>query len=514
MEPLLLRMFALLDTPSKLRAAAVCTAWRKLRREPKLWCRLELTVPFFSSAGAVAFVTGDPRSPLPSASGVQELELRGGAFFELQTFDALLTACDAATSVTLNGNELSWQAAAVLAKPRAAPLQRLTLGHVSDGYDAGIALAEVLAASPSLTHLTCELISDTAWARALTPPTGGGVLALRHLHARTFVLEMLALLGAGAPHLTSLTVDTLIMNQTLAGAWALLTQLRELRIGTILHVTSRHDSFTIPLQPLLACVAGAAPNMRALHLSRGKQFFGATELAEGTPYTPLQSVGVGAGGIFSLRHLEELTLEDMHVCAADAAGADLPSLRNLTLRNCGAHAAAAAAALAAAAPALQSLTLGAVPAVELGSGAPGPGISGLAALSHAALRALSLTFMGSMDVADAAGAHEVKALAARNALPSLRSLDIGNHNVCGFSPLHPCFDAAHPWPVLRALAIRFMAIDNRLLAACMAGLRAPLLTAVSGLAEPVHKALRTSGYMPKLAPWCSPPPLNVMYYAR
>jgi hypothetical protein len=390
MEPLLLRMFALLDTPSKLRAAAVCTAWRKLRREPKLWCRLELTVPFFSSAGAVAFVTGDPRSPLPSASGVQELELRGGAFFELQTFDALLTACDAATSVTLNGNELSWQAAAVLAKPRAAPLQRLTLGHVSDGYDAGIALAEVLAASPSLTHLTCELISDTAWARALTPPTGGGVLALRHLHARTFVLEMLALLGAGAPHLTSLTVDTLIMNQTLAGAWALLTQLRELRIGTILHVTSRHDSFTIPLQPLLACVAGAAPNMRAL----------------------------------------------------------------------------------------------------------------------------SLTFMGSMDVADAAGAHEVKALAARNALPSLRSLDIGNHNVCGFSPLHPCFDAAHPWPVLRALAIRFMAIDNRLLAACMAGLRAPLLTAVSGLAEPVHKALRTSGYMPKLAPWCSPPPLNVMYYAR
>jgi hypothetical protein len=514
-------VFALLDTPSKLRATAVCVSWRAPRRAPALWRRLELTAPFFSAAGAVAFVSGDARSPLPSGGCVAELELRGGPSHEARAYDALLAACGRATRVTLSGKRLTAQALALLAKPRGAPLQALTLGHLERGVWAeNSALADVLAASPALTHLTCEQFLDDVWARALTPPAAGAP-ALRELHARMLSVHTLARLGAGAPRLASLTVGVLTatdMDDSASLAWAHLPCLRALRVLTTLYLPVACQQSSLSLQPLLACVATAAPGLRALHFSFAKQYVSAEELEQGEQYAPLQPVGAGGGGIFALRELEELTLENVHVCAADAEGACLPSLRRLALRNCGAHAAAAAAALAAAAPALTALALGAVPPVELGSGAPGPGVGGLSSLSHAALRSLSLVFFGdapgdggdALAAAAAACAAEVRALGARGALPALRSLELVGDATRAWLPLPPCFEAAHAWPALRALSLQFVTSRDTM-RACLAGLRAPLLTSLSGpfLCSDAYEALRSSGHAPKLPPWRSLPPSRV-----
>ena len=277
----------------------------------------------------------------------------------------------------------------------------------------------------------------------------------------------------------------------------------------------------------MSCIAAAVPNLTTLELSRGEERLSQEELRAGAQPTPLPSVGGGAGGVFALQQLQTLTLSFLHVTAADAADAHLPSLRELRLENCGAHAAAAAAALAAAAPALESLLLFYVPAAEL-DGREGPGVSALSALSHAALSTLRVITDTAPFPRNARGnaakkaaevkaskalARELKALAARKALPALRTLSFGG---CYMQPLPPCFAALHPWPLLQTLAVPYAPPES--IPALLAGLRAPVLTTLSlpgisfGVAaaksrfrEPptrgfvaAYEALRTKGHAPKL----------------
>lgn len=232
--------------------------------------------------------------------------------------------------------------------------------------------------------------------------------------------------------------------------------------------------------------------------------------------------------MFALQQLQTLKLGYVHVTAADAADANLPSLRELQLNDCGAHAAAVAVTLAAAAPVLELLRVICVPCTEL-DGTAGPGISALSALSHDTLRKLSMsantapfprTARGaaakkSAEVkASKALAAVVKALAARKALPALRSLFLGS----GYDqPMPPCFVTSRPWPLLRSLTIYSATPDS--IPACLAALRAPALTDLtlpgicSGVTDmksvifkptkgvmAAYEALRLSGQSPMLPP--------------
>jgi hypothetical protein len=505
-----LRIFGRLDFAERLLCVSqVCKGWRALRREPSLWRSLALCAPAFSGAGAVAFVCS-PRSPLASPAAVESLELHGDKAFDAKAFKAVLKHLSHARRVTLSGKKLSPDAVALLAKPgRGAPLERLSVGKCSNIAIAAT-LLDVLRASPALRELACDISLDAAWLDAAAARTAaardGGASLLTCLSVGTRFGGMDAGLHVGAmarmgptfPELHSLSVQALKgvdLAAAMGGygyaphglgagapAWAPMPALRELRIESVGSWYSTKLTRSAQLQDLLGRIAAAAPRLTLLHVSRGMEYLSHTEIKSGRQFTPLPAVGAGMSGIASLAALEELKLSYVAVSAADVAGADLPSLARLELRVCGAHAAAAAAALVKAAPKLTTLAIASMPRTDY-DGTPGPGVSGLATLQSASLRELSLLAgfgdgmldrsRSARDSAEALAA-QLLSLAARKALPALRALSM---SVQYMERMPPAFDAAHPWPELRALSLLSMAPEC--VPAHLAALRAPKLEALS-----------------------------------
>jgi hypothetical protein len=492
-----LRIFGSLDFTERLLCVSeVCKGWRALRREPSLWRSLALCAPAFSGAGAVAFVCS-PRSPLASPAAVERLELHGGSAFDAKAFKAVLKQLSHARDVALSGKKLSPDTLALLAKPgRGAPLERLSVGKCSGATST---LLGVLRASPALRELACDISLDAAWLNAAAARTAatrdGGASLLTRLAVGARVGAMDAGLHVGAfarmslafPELSSLAIQTLKGAETAglgAPVWAPMPALRELRIEAMGTAYSAKLTRSAQLQELLGRIAAAAPRLTLLHVSRGCEWLSQADVKAGRVFTPLPAVGAGMSGIASLAALEELKLSYVAVSAADVAAADLPSLQRLELRACGAHAAAAAAALARGAPKLRALSLAGVPCTEL-DGTPGPGASGLAALASASLRELALRagFDGdaaplarsrSLPDSGAALAAQLLSLAARGALPALCALVVSTKHM---ERMPPAFDAAHPWPELRALSLLSMAPEC--VPAQLAALRAPKLAALS-----------------------------------
>jgi hypothetical protein len=99
--------------------SVVCKGWRALRREPCLWRSLSLCAPAFSGAGALAFASCVPRSPLAAAAHVARLVLHGGAAFDAKAFKAVLKQLSHASDVSLSGKKLSADALTLLASPAA-----------------------------------------------------------------------------------------------------------------------------------------------------------------------------------------------------------------------------------------------------------------------------------------------------------------------------------------------------------------------------------------------------------
>ena len=478
-----IRIFSLLSQEDLLRCLLeVCKGWRALRKDPALWRSLALCAPAFSGAGALAFLSG-PRSPLPSPACVQELKIDGKQAFGAKTLEALLLALTHVTRISLQGRWLTPDVLTLLAAPRAAPLERLAVGgRVNNPDEMQAALADVFHSSPALTSLSVDMFVGVAWlyglSRRAAAARGGARPVLRELRIMSgtspwsyesgyecgMFAVALSRLGTVFPALITLAVTSLHGLDTLGqGPWAPMAALRSLRIANLELPWTARTTTSAQLSQLLGCIAAAAPHLESLDLSRGEEKLSPQDLRSGAQPTPLPSVGAGAGagGVFALQQLRELKLSYVHVSAADCANAHLPSLRELHLYECGAHAAAAAVALAAAAPALESLWVFDVPAAEL-DGTAGPGVGALSALSHGALRTLRVftgtapfprTARGAIGLKAAEGkaakalAREMKALAARKALPALRTLALG----AGYlQPLPPCFAASHPWPQLRS----------------------------------------------------------------
>ena len=541
-----LRIFSLLGQDDLLRCVfEVCKGWRALRRDPALWRSVALCSPKFSSAGALAFVSG-PRSPLSSPACVQELKIEGKQAFGAATLETLLLTLTHVTRISLRGNHLTPELLLLLAEPRAAPLERLELQlkhgeveGVSDEMQA--ALQDVFVASPALTSLSVNMVMGS-WlldaAERSFLARGRVKHPLRKLHIGSYsyiscesgyqcgmCAWVLSLLGAAFPELTSIAVASLrLLDVPGSLPWRPFAALRTLRVANLGDYPWMPRATTsAQLQQLLSCIAGAAPNLTTLELSRGEEHLSPQEIHDGVQPTPLPFVGAGAGGVFALQQLQTLKLRFVHITAADAADAHLPSLRELHLDDCGAHAAAAAVVLAAAAPALQFLMLD-VHETEL-DGSEGPGVGALSALSHGTLSELRIfssiecfshTARGQRAAevkAAKAFAHEIKALATRKALPALRSLQLGAVHT------HPCFAASQPWPLLQSLGLYSWATADSI-PACLAGLRAPALTELtlpgirSGVASvksrhdkpptkamvDAYEALRAKGHAPKLPP--------------
>lgn len=515
-----LRIFCLLDQADRLRCVLeVCKGWRTLRKDPALWRSVTLCAPAFCGAGALAFVAG-ARSPLPSPACVQKLTVDGKQSFGGKVMETLLTTLTHVTDASLHGRYLTPNLLALLAQPRDAQLKRLALGSSNTPHEAHAALLEVLSASPALKSLSLDTVMNADWlaatAAAASAACGGEPPPLRELlvdkgegwggyecglHARA-----MAHLGALFPRLDTLAVASLrVMGDPGAAVWAPLAALRTLRVRNLGDSPFEpRTTSSAQLLQLLRSLASAAPQLVTLELSRGEE--GRDLHGEHAAVAQLvPSVGAGAGGVFALRQLRVLKLSYVHISAADADGADLPALRELCLLHCGAHAAAAAVALAAAAPALEYISLVGVIAVEQ-DGSAGPGVGALAALAHGALRSLWLfvttpnfprTARGTAAKAAAEAkaakslAREIKGLAARKALPSLRVLTFSaGHD----QPMPQCFAAAHPWPLLQSLSMWSAAPDS--VATCLAGLRAPALAKLTlpGIEAGVAKAKTRLGY--------------------
>jgi hypothetical protein len=515
-----LRIFRLLNQEDRLRCVfEVCKGWRTLRKDPALWRSVALCAPTFCGAGALAFVMG-ARSPLPSPACVQQLTVDGKQCFGGKVLETLLTALTHVTDASLQGRYLTPNLLALLAQPRAAQLERLALGSSNTPDEARAALLEVLSASPALTTLSLDTVADADWlaaaAAAASAACGGAPPPLRELlidkgegwggYECGVHVRAMAHLGAAFPRLDTLALASLrVMGDPGAAAWAPLAALRTLRIRNLGDCPFEpRTTSSAQLQQLLRSLASAAPQLVTLELSRGEE---ARDLRGEHPGVAqlLPSVGAGAGGVFALRQLRTLKLSYVHIAAADADGADLPALREMWFLHCGSHAAAAAVALAAAAPALECLSLVGVIAAEQ-DGSAGPGVGALVALAHGALRSLRVftttpnfpcTARGTAAKAAAEAkaakslAREIKALAARKALPSLRQLTFGSGHD---QPMPQCFAAAHPWPLLRALTLWSATPDS--VATCLTGLRAPALAVLTlpGIEAGVAKAKTRLGY--------------------
>jgi hypothetical protein len=441
-----LRILTLLSLKDRLGCvSSVCKGWRSLRRHPLLWRTLKLEGGPFSGSGLVDFATG-ARSPLPTPACVETLELVGAKAFDAKHYKAVLKVLTSATSVSLAGKKLSKDAVvSTLTKGRAQPLRSLKLGKMSD---ADAAVLEVLSASPQLETLAFDGAVSDQWVDAAAgraaAARGGGKPLLTSLTVGErlggwqsgVTPAAFGRLGPAFPELATLTVESLsgtfgAFTPALRN-WAPMPALRSLTVNSVGASFSTRVVHDAPLRDFLKQLTTAAPGLRVLRFARGLEYLSHNELKAGRTFSALPSLGgPDLSGVATLQQLEELELQQLHVAAADVAGAHLPALRRLVLKNCGSSAAAAAAALATNAPQLASIAIWGLVRTGL-DGEPGPGVSGLANLSSDTLQELQLhTSYGGDYVSGplhyaCRGSHARVLTSAR--MPT--TADVGPHQVC------------------------------------------------------------------------------------
>ena len=509
-------IFSLLPFQDRLTVtSSVCKGWRSLRSDERLWRSIEVDETTFSAEGAKRLFTVGGASPLPSLDCVKELSLHGGTKITVAHLKHVLKACTAVTKLDLDGSRLSSDCIALLARGHTA-LTHLTLrkSTASGAKSSASAVLEILAACPNLTHLACceDITSEYLFLmgqRASSARSQGrpllSSLSLVDSYSSSLSLspQALARLGATFPELEVVNAALRCHQEPAipdAGSWALLPRLRELSLARILQPRALQTSDR--LQALLRGIAAAASGLRLLSIDRGFDLVDHKAIRAGQDkYRPLPSIGPVLGGIGGLQQLEQLKLRQVSVSPSDALACDLPSLRSLSLMQCGPESAAAAAALASAAPLLTSLVLASweLQHENIGSASLMGGtvltssLNGLPLCPH-------LTSLDISRMTWQAAQESMHSIGRRAAAPALRSLKLAGL----VGPPAPLFELARPWPELWQLSLAVTSASVAGAEASLAALSAPQLSSL--LLPPLVHA---GGEYGKVAPpyrWSKEPP--------
>ena len=315
-------------------------------------------------------------------------------------------------------------------------------------------------------------------------------------------------LSAAFPELTKLTLDAVAGFSSIGmpgPAWLPMPQLRELRVNALGTFLTCHYVNTAQLTDFLAHIAAAAPDLRILHLKRGKQHISGADAARGVTAAPLPRVGAAISGVGTLRRLEELHLDTVEMLPGEMAGCDLPLLRVLKLSECGPQAAAAAVVLSAAAPQLQELSISMGfqrHGISMAHGATGAGSKPSADVESdlSGLRSTSLSTLTLSPVPAPCVSASLLGIARSGGCPSLSSIKCIN-------AAYPCFDTAAPFPRQPRPRQRRQCRAPRQPAPMLSSLKMPLIGAggvVNAAKQPspaladAYNALRS--HCPKLPP--------------